>query len=182
WAVVIGIDAYESISPLKCSVTDAQSFREYLTTDLGVPGMRIQLLLGSKKYNPESSKSRDDPMYPSRVRITTTLLSLIDNPKIKKGDNIIIYYAGHGSSYQCSDYSDVEDADYHEISPGSTGYIEALCPIDRDTVDENGNIIPDISDREFNTILTLISRAKGNHITVILDCCHSASVSREVPP
>ncbi|KAK0505503.1 hypothetical protein EDD18DRAFT_1400005, partial [Armillaria luteobubalina] len=171
WAVVIGIDAYESISPLKSSMTDAQSFWEYLTTNLGVPGIRIQLLLGSKKRtSPESSKFRDDPMYPSHVHITTMLLSLIDNPDIKKGDNIIIYYAGHGSSYQCSDYNDVKNADYHEIGPESTGYIEALCPIDHDTVDENGNTIPDISDREFNTILTLISQAKGNHITIILDC------------
>ncbi|KAK0184134.1 caspase domain-containing protein, partial [Armillaria mellea] len=169
WAVVIGIDAYEHIPPLKCSVTDAQSFQEYLTTKLGVPKRRIQLLLGSKKHaSAEVSKSADISMYPSRAHITNTLLSLIDNPHIEKDDNIIIYYAGHGSSYH--------------FSPGNTGYIEALCPIDRDTLDVNGNTIPDISDREFNTILTLISRAKGHHITVILDCCHSASVSREVPP
>ncbi len=160
-------------------MTDAQSFQEYLTTKLDVPKLRIQLLLGSKKHaSPEVSKS----IYPSRANITSTLLSLINNPDIKKGDNIIIYYAGHGSSYHCSDFNDVEIPDYHEISSGSTGHIEALCPIDRDTLDANGDAIPDISDREFNTILALISRAKGHHITVILDCCHSASVSREVPP
>ncbi|KAK0475380.1 caspase domain-containing protein [Armillaria novae-zelandiae] len=183
WAVVIGIDAYENIPPLKCSVRDAQSFQEYLTTKLGIPEVRIQLLLGFKKdASAGSSVSPDDPMYPSRAHIITTLLSLIDSPHIDKGDNIIIYYAGHGSSYHCSDYTNVEDANYHEISRGNTGYIEALCPIDRDALDVDGNPIPDISDREFNTMLTLISRAKGHHITVILDCCHSASVSREVPP
>ncbi len=121
-------------------------------------------------------------MYPSRMHITNTLLSLIYHPQIEEGDNIIIYYAGHGSSYECSDWVDVENPEYEEISFGNTGYIESLCPIDRDTRDADGNIVPDISDRELNTILTLISRAKGHHITVILDCCHSAGVSREVPP
>ncbi len=163
--------------PLRGCVSDARLSERYLSDDLCVPRERIQLLLGSREHD-----DPDDPMYPSRAHITSTLLGLIDNPHIEKGDNIIIYYAGHGSSYHCSDYSNIENADYQEISSGSTGHIEALCPIDRDTLDANGNIVPDISDREFNTILTLISRAKGHHITVILDCCHSASVSREVPP
>lgn len=132
---------------------------------LGVPKEHIQLLLGSKEHT-----SPDDLMTPSRTHITDMLLSLIDNPEINEGDNIIIYYAGHGSSYECSEYRDFD------------GYIEALCPIDRDACDANGNTVPDISDRELNTILTLISRAKGHHITVILDCCHSAGVSRDVPP
>ncbi|KAK0475379.1 hypothetical protein IW261DRAFT_1493820 [Armillaria novae-zelandiae] len=176
WAVVIGIDGYKC-EPLRGCVSDARLYKRYLSDDLCVPEERIQLLLGCREHN-----DRGNPMYPSRAHIITTLLSLIDSPHIDKGDNIIIYYAGHGSSYHCSDYTNLEDGDHKEISPGSTGYIEALCPIDRDTLDVNGNPIPDISDREFNTILTLISRAKGHHITVILDCCHSASVSREVPP
>ncbi|KAK0207482.1 hypothetical protein IW262DRAFT_1282051, partial [Armillaria fumosa] len=166
WVVVIRIDGYECL-PLRGCVSDARLSGRYLSDDLYVPRERIQLLLGHREHD-----DPEDPMYPSRAHITTTLLSLVDNPDIEKGDNIIIYYAGHGSSYQYN----------HEISPGSTGYIEALCPIDRDTFDENGDTIPDISDREFNTILMLISQVKGHHITVILDCCHSASVSREVPP
>ncbi len=38
--------------------------------------------------------------------------------------------------------------------------------------------VPDISDREINTILTEISRTKGSHITFILDCCYSAGNTR----
>ncbi|SJL17890.1 uncharacterized protein ARMOST_21457 [Armillaria ostoyae] len=176
WAVVIRIDQCHGITPLKGCVRDTTSFQQYLT-DCGVPKERIQLILDV----PESPNGRKTTIYPSRAHITTTLLSLIHNPEIKKGDNIIIYYVGHGSSYQCSDYHDVKHPNYEEEFP-STGYIEALCPIDRDTCDADGNIVPDISNREFNTILTLISQAKGHHITVILDCCHSAGVSREVPP
>ncbi|KAK0462290.1 uncharacterized protein EV420DRAFT_1222058, partial [Desarmillaria tabescens] len=165
WAVIIGIDQY-AYGALRGCVSDAQLFERYLSGDLCVPRERIQLLLGSTEHD-----SLDDPVYPSRAHIINMLLSFIKNPYIEKGDNIIIYYAGHGSSYECSEYQDVDNPEYEEeISFASTGYIEALCPIDRDTCDADGNPVPDISDRELNTILTLISRAKGHHITVILDC------------
>ncbi|KAK0467492.1 hypothetical protein IW261DRAFT_1296256, partial [Armillaria novae-zelandiae] len=158
WAIVIGIDAYENIGRLNGCVTDAQSFQEYLTTKLGVPEERIQLLLGPKKEAfPKSSKYPDD-------------LTLINNPHIERGDNIIIYYAGHGASYPFSGCKDVENPDHQEISSGNTRSIEAFCPIDCHTVDKNSKPVHDISNREFNTILTLISRAKGHYITVTLDC------------
>ncbi len=38
-----------------------------------------------------------------------------------------------------------------------TGYIEALCPIDHDTCSDTNGTVPDISNQEFNAILTLIS-------------------------
>ncbi|KAK0429628.1 hypothetical protein EV421DRAFT_2091912 [Armillaria borealis] len=138
---------------------------KYLTEDLGVPSDRVQLLLGNKEHT-----SLKDPIYPSRAHIVDALLSLITNPEIAYGDNIIIYYSGHGSYYP----SHTEEDDEPE-------YIETLCPIDRDTLDADGVPVPDISDRELNTILTLISRAKGHCITVILDCCYSSGVCRNLP-
>ncbi|PBK79273.1 hypothetical protein ARMGADRAFT_1013539 [Armillaria gallica] len=57
-------------------------------------------------------------------------------------------------------------------------YVEAFCPIDRDTFDSNGDPVPDISDWELNTILSVLSRAKGHCITVLLDCCHAGSITR----
>ncbi|KAK0219285.1 peptidase C14, caspase domain-containing protein, partial [Armillaria nabsnona] len=154
WAVLIGINDYASY-PLRGCVSDARLMERYLTENLGVPRNRIQLLLGSTEHT-----SPDDPMYPSRAHIIDALLSLITNPEIAHGDNIIIYYAGHGSRYPLTE-DDKDD---------ETEYIEALCPIDRDTPGEHGKPVPDISDRELNTILTLISLSKGHRITVILDC------------
>ncbi|KAK0494017.1 peptidase C14, caspase domain-containing protein [Armillaria luteobubalina] len=136
---------------------------QYLAEDLGVPRNRIQLLLGSKEHT-----SPGDPANPSRANIINALLSIIDNPEILSGDNIIIFYAGHGSRYPFERKCDAIE------------YIEALCPIDRDTIGDDDRPVPDISDREFNIILTRISQEKGHHITVILDCCHSGSVSRGV--
>ncbi len=162
YAVLIGINEYASY-PLKGCVSDARLMEKYLTEDLGVPRDRIQLLLGSKE------RTSLGVIYPSRTNIIGALLGIINNSEILNGDNIIIYYSGHGSSYP------------FEGKGGAIEYIEALCPIDRDAIGDDGKPVPDISDREFNTILTQISRVKGHRITVILDCCHSGSVSRGLP-
>ncbi|PBK95060.1 hypothetical protein ARMGADRAFT_1077820 [Armillaria gallica] len=164
WAILIGIDEYLSY-PLCGCVSDVQLMERYLTEDLSVPSNRIQLLLGSKEH-----LSPKDPIYPSRAHIVGTLLSLITNSKIAHGDNIIIYYSGHSSYYP-----------YHMEEDNEPEYIETLCPIDRDTPGENSRPVPDISNWELNMILSLIAQAKGHCITVILDCCHSSSVSRGLP-
>ncbi|KAK0462314.1 caspase domain-containing protein [Desarmillaria tabescens] len=164
WAVLIGINEYLSIRPLFGCVSDVHLMEKYLTMYLGVPQNRIQLLLNSKEQTPAHDRI---PLPPSRANIIRTLTGLITEDEIKYGDNIVIYYAGHGASY----YED----------EGNLGFVKALCPIDRDVPDTNGIPISDISDREINVILTEISRAKGHRITVIFDCCHSAGASREVP-
>ncbi|PBL04302.1 hypothetical protein ARMGADRAFT_979706 [Armillaria gallica] len=163
YAVLIGIDEYASYQLHGC-VSDVRLMEQYLTEDLCVPLNRIQLLLGSKEHT-----SPGDSMNPSRANLIGALLSIIANPEILYGDNIVIFYSGHGSCYPFEGEGDAIE------------YIEALCPIDRDTIDGDGKRVPDISDREFNTILAQIAQVKGHCITVILDCCHSGSVSRGLP-
>ncbi len=67
--------------------------QKYFTEDLHVPPNRIQLLLGSQEQ-----VSPENPLYPSRTHITEMLLSLATKDEIQDGDNIIIFYSGHGSS------------------------------------------------------------------------------------
>ncbi len=151
--------------------------RQYLTDDLHVPEERIQCLLG------RGGNSREDATIPSRKNIISALLDLAHNPQIKADDCIIIYFSGHGTSYQCARCHESiltgekpETACLKSLCP-----IEALCPMDREALDADGTPVPDISDREFNSIIAHISRAKGNRITVILDCCHSANLNRSFP-
>ncbi|KAK0504503.1 hypothetical protein EDD18DRAFT_1042392, partial [Armillaria luteobubalina] len=165
WAVIIGIDAYPN-SELHGCVSDALSMEDYFCNVLGVPQDHLQLLLGPKGHNP-----RDNNAIPSRQNIIGTLLGLITNPDIMQGDNIIIYFSGHGSSYLWKDYySDDFQSSENEPDVFATGSVEALCPIDRNEHEDTGYPIPDISDREINIILSEIARVKGNHITLILDC------------
>ncbi len=178
---------------------------KYLIDDLRVPENHIQLLLstdsrectvpGNNSVSPccdFADELTDERISkPTRANIVKAILGLSTNPDIQHGDNIIIYFAGHGTTYECAEYSQ-----YEVGTADALGNIEALCPIDRSpkptasTNAPDNNVddakssvtsdpeVPDICDREINTILADIAKKKGNHITFIVDCCHSASITR----
>ncbi|PBK63134.1 hypothetical protein ARMSODRAFT_840383, partial [Armillaria solidipes] len=147
YAIVIGIDRYSSY-PLRGCVADALAMVKCLVEVVGVPEERIQTLLG-----PKDQHDADVSSIPSRENILSALRSLSTETDIKRGDPILFYFAGHGSRYTWPDPDDDKDL----------GFVEALCPMDRDTV-------PDISDRELNTILSRIHHTGEHPITIILDC------------
>ena len=125
-----------------------------------VPADHIRLLLSppvSSVCAPESQ------LIPTRSNILTALYDhLRDNRNIRKGDNLLFYFAGHGSRYAASD-----------VFQDTGEMIETLCPADRG-VSVDGAIL-DISDRELSIFLEELRAEKGDHITVVLDCCHSGS-------
>jgi len=145
WAVIIGNDRYPG-SPLSGCVNDAHIVERFIITYLNVPHNHIRLF--------------EDADHDT---IINALYDLRDNDNIQPGDNILIHFSGHGSSYNASDYFKTFSARH--------GSIEAICPIDRDSVS-------DISERELNSIFSEIAVAKGDNITVILDCCHSGGGTR----
>ncbi|KAK0205479.1 hypothetical protein DFS33DRAFT_1239179, partial [Desarmillaria ectypa] len=167
WAFLVGIDGYPS-NPLRGCVADALAMKQHFVEDLLVPRERIQSLLGPTDQGHDTPA--DVSSIPSRANILSVLLSLITNPNIERGDPIIIFFAGHGSRYPLSDDDDDPDFDEEPDDERSRKFVEALCPIDRNTRDSGGVLIPDITDRELNTILSQISRSKGHRITFILDC------------
>ncbi len=169
WGIIIGIDAYAT-SPLRGCVSDAHAVHQYLVRVVTVPESHIRLLLAPRGSSPETLD------FPSRANIIEALHSIHTNLLIQKGDNIIIYFSGHGASYHCSDYFPSESG-----GTAHTGAIEAICPADRCIDDVNGHpIVPDINDRELNTILHLIRVEKGENITVIIDCCYAGGITREI--
>lgn len=145
----------------------------YFKDDLKVPSDRIQLLLGSAEPDPSASSAHK----PTRENIFNTLCGLATNNDILVNDHIIIFFSGHGSTYRCNDYF-TENSLF-----ARTGFIQALCPMDKDPVDTTSPAaIPDISGRELNVIFTEIARQKGHKITVILDCCFSAGATKALQP
>ncbi|KDR74095.1 hypothetical protein GALMADRAFT_250859 [Galerina marginata CBS 339.88] len=148
FALLIGINFYANVRSLRCAVSDALNFKEYLENYLEVPTSQIRTLLNNSA---------------SRSAIIEALTGLERDPRIQKGDPIFIFYAGHGS----------------EISgpagdPGAK--IQALVP--QDYCVNPGQEVPGIPDRTVGVLLSRIAETKGDNITVVFDCCHSASGTR----
>jgi hypothetical protein len=155
FALIIGIDQYKSskIWNLSSCVDDALKIRRWLMTDLHVPRDRICMLLDSK-----ATKSAIEDAFMSH---------LVNNPSILPGDSVIIYFAGHGSS------SIAPDGWYN----GSPLHVEMLCPSDHGTRVRGGRVAG-LTDWSVHAMISELSEAKGDNITLILDCCLSPARNR----
>ncbi|KAK0469284.1 caspase domain-containing protein [Desarmillaria tabescens] len=160
FALTIGIDTYRSETfrseSLQGAVNDANKFDEYLRKDRGTPEENIISLRDEKA---------------TRSAIIDGFKRLESDERIVSGTAaIIIYYAGHGAIA----HKPVEWKDWE--TPGDE--IELLCPSDIGLRDQNDKIIDGIPDRTISQLLLDLSAAKGNNITLILDCCHAAGINR----
>ncbi len=79
----------------------------------------------------------------------------------KKGDTLLLHYSGHGSNVP-DDNGD--EADHRD---------EILCPTDLDWKD---TLRDDWLRKTFNRL------CKGVSLTVIMDCCHSGTITRAILP
>ena len=124
------------------AVPDADAVRDYLQVHLGVPSSQIRNL-------------RDGNA--TRAAITKDIMDIAFNNRIKEGDPILIYYAGHGGS-----------ADTPEGWPGwevgSTGKIELLIPHDYSSLLEDRNPKHGIPDRTLGALLSHLASKKGDNI------------------
>jgi hypothetical protein len=114
WAVVIGINAYPRVPPLKYAIHDAKAFYEYLVQENGIPRENVLLLLDK-----EASLSR----------LRSVLGTYLKN-KAGKDDMVILYFAGHGATER--------DA----MSPDADGLEKYLLPYDADPKDLYASSLP----------------------------------------
>lgn len=90
--------------------------------------------------------------HAKRQEIIQALVDLEKDPDIKKGDAIIIFFAGHGGRMVFPD-------NWH--APGSKG--ECLIPHDHNREAEGGTVLP-ILDRILGLHIKAIAAKKGNNI------------------
>ncbi|KAF8970606.1 hypothetical protein BDZ97DRAFT_1790093 [Flammula alnicola] len=156
FALIIGINSYKSkeFSDLYGAVPDARLFEDYLKTDLKVPSNQICVLLDQAA---------------SRKAIIEAFIALKNDERIKKGDPILIFFAGHGGELQPSD-------DWASRGLGIT--MQMLVPQDYCSKSLESKSVPGIPDRTIAALLQGIAEKKGDNITVVFDCCHSASGTR----
>ncbi len=178
FALLIGINTYSShaVSNLAGAVADLDAMLTYLTETLGVPVGNITSLVDSEAtgYN-----------------IIEHIRYLGRNPMIARNSPILIYFAGHGSTFQF--------LEGHYQGTGSHD-IEMLLPYDFDTPDHLSRTIWGIPDYGLGELLSELEVQKGNNVvgvrpqfgyltslttvllkTVVLDCCNSGSGTRAGP-
>ena len=102
WAVVVGVNGYPNIRPLKYAVNDAMAFCNHLVEYNQVPKENVILLL-------------DEEANLTRLR---SALGIYLKNKASKDDMVIIYFAGHGATER--------DA----ASPDGDGLEKYLLPYD----------------------------------------------------
>ena len=126
---------------LEGAVADADSIDKYLREDLNVPSDRICNL-------------RDQQA--TRKGIIEALRDIAKNDLIQRGDPILIYYAGHGTSTRSGGMQMLVPQDYSKIIEG-----------------EKVHGIPDLTIRE---LVDDIAEEKGDSIVcgVAFINCHSS--------
>jgi uncharacterized caspase-like protein len=114
WAVVVGIDSYPNIRPLKYAVADARAFYELLVTGNQVPAENVFLLLNEQATLQE---------------LRSTLGTKVKN-KAGADDMVIIYFAGHGATER------------DMMSPDGDGLEKYLLPHGADPNDLYASALP----------------------------------------
>ncbi|KAF9529243.1 caspase domain-containing protein [Crepidotus variabilis] len=152
FALIVGIDNYKSggIWNLHGCTEDAKKIRHWLTNTFDVPKDQIRLLLDK-----QATKHRIEEAF---------MEHLITNPSIERGDAILVYFAGHGSSLRAP-------SDWFQ-SNSMSGLVQTLCPYDHDVKTAEGRI-SGISDRSLQAMIDDLSASKGDNITLLLDTCFS---------
>ncbi|EIM79706.1 uncharacterized protein STEHIDRAFT_116403 [Stereum hirsutum FP-91666 SS1] len=154
FSLIIGISVYAAhdIPDLTGSRADVESMEKFLR-DSNVSPEHLIIL-------------RDEDA--TRHHIVHELKSVAKNEKIDKGDPILIYFSGHGMQALPN------SRNFHPMrNPESR--IQILCPYDFSKADPRG--IPTAC---LAAHLNRISEAKGNNITVILDCGYRGGGTRLV--
>ncbi len=168
-ALLIGIDAYESVSSLSGCVNDIDAVQRLLVDRLRVPTGDIRRLAA-----PRTPQPGDPPRptivpseAPTRANILAALRAL-GSDAVAPGDRVLIYYSGHGTQRKV-------------VTPDGHFLREALVPSDDRVVDaERREREQYIFDWELNALLAKIAE-RTPAVTVILDACNSAGATREVP-
>lgn len=123
---------------LRSSVKDADDVEHFLRTTLLVPSERIKVLRNGEA---------------TRKGILTAVESFCAPAPntIKEGSTILIYFSGHGTRTLVSKKCRAHDPQSED------GKIEAICPVDFNTLDEDGKIIKGIPDIMLKSMVQKIS-------------------------
>jgi len=154
FALMIGIDDYRAVPKLRGCVRDVEELKALLINRFKVPAANIVTLTNAQATR--------------QGIIDAFKKNLIENPAIQSGDQILFQYSGHGSQMTSKDPLEPDGLD------------ETLVAYDSRTRLPGDGYIYDLPDKTLAALLEQLAKVKGNNITIILDCCHSGSGTREI--
>jgi hypothetical protein len=148
WAVIVGINDYENFTEedggdLLGAVNDALAMQEVLIARHGFQERNIRLLL-------DGAATRD--------AIEAALTRWLPE-RVRSGDLVVFYFAGHGSLTFDLDGDEPDGVD------------QTICPVDALRYSSERDIVDDDLGRWLNALPT-------DQVVAILDSCHSGSATR----
>ncbi|MFB2773238.1 GUN4 domain-containing protein [Pelatocladus sp. BLCC-F211] len=96
WALVIGINQYEFLQPLKYAKRDAQLMQEFLCNEAGFEQVCL--------FCDNSPKGLETSTYPPQNNLLQFLQDFFEKSCLEPGDNFWFFFSGHGIVHANQDY------------------------------------------------------------------------------
>ncbi|GAB1543830.1 hypothetical protein NUACC21_65060 [Scytonema sp. NUACC21] len=122
WALVIGINQYDFLQPLKYAERDAQLMRDFLLYEADFEQV---FLFSNNSFTHDRTVN-----HPSRANLLKFLQQLSEAPFLEIGDNFWFFFSGHGILHGNLDYlmpSDGNPEDIENTAISINYIIECLC-------------------------------------------------------
>jgi formylglycine-generating enzyme required for sulfatase activity len=143
WAITIGINQYDNLTPLNYAKSDAEAMRDFCLQEMGFE----QVYYFSDDSAPIASDN-GPPLksQPTFATLSRFLRTRFEQPFLNAGDNLWFFFAGHGKRERDRDY---------------------LMPIDVDP----GNL--DRTAISLNYITERLRRCGADNVILFLDACRN---------
>ncbi|KAM3101886.1 GUN4 domain-containing protein [Phormidesmis sp. 146-12] len=107
WAIVIGINQYEFLQPLKYAKRDAEMMHNFLRQEAGFNNIFL-----FTDDSPDVNRKRTKPF---RANLLQVLRQIFAAPFMQDGDNFWFFFSGHGVPHKGQDYLMPLDGDPEDI-------------------------------------------------------------------
>jgi len=164
-ALLVGIEHYLGSAlydNLQGCITDVREMERYLTEVLGVAAERVETLTatnGGEELPPEPRES-----WPTYENLVSALERLAR--RCRRGDHALFHYSGQGGRTPTV---------YRELK-GPVAQDECLVPLDIARPEARY-----LRDAEIAVWIRRLIE-KGVFVTLVMDCCHSGGIRRDVEP
>ncbi len=110
WAIVIGINNYDNLQPLKYAQRDAEEMKDWFEQSAKFD--RVLLFTEDSPNIPTNPPISTKPTY---GRLRRFFRVSFEEPLLSAGDNLWFFFAGHGRRYANRDYIMLSDSDPGDV-------------------------------------------------------------------